>query len=282
MILGDEKTWSIPPGRSMSRWSVWTYLRDQVKAQNLFAQGSEEANQGWCHQSARDFDSWAHRSVLSVVCLLTLEAGQFQVLAGLKAAIRLDLLQKVLDGDLSLSETAVEAANLKDKQKCHECFMHLARLDTWEECLEKYHLFLQTLYWRFTKCSLPYCRCEFWADEKRLQSFYKLFRHSKVNVPPAVFLNYMNNNVLVDHASEVTRGNITTAEFRKAEAHYAVCNVSVTSLPKSIPKVPFTLAIMDVPYGIKADDWDEEVRLHRLDVSSSIGQQSSTFWHIDF
>lgn len=87
----------------------------------------------------------------------------------------------------------------------------------------------------------------------------------------------MNNNVLVDHASEVTRGNITTAEFRKAEAHYAVCNVSVTSLPKSIPKVPFTLAIMDVPYGIKADDWDEEVRLHRLDVSSSIGQQSSTF-----
>ena len=79
----------------------------------------------------------------------------------------------------------------------------------------------------------------------------------------------MNNNVLVDHASEVTRGNITTAEFRKAEVHYAVCNVSVTSLPENIPKVPFTLG-MDVPYGIKADDWDEEVRLHCLDVCSCI------------
>ena len=106
---------------------------------------------------------------------------------------------------------------------------------------------------------LSFLRYPYWANEKQLQTFYKLFKTSKDNVPPPRFVNFMNENVLNNKKVDFEQGDLNTVEVNGVEVHYSVCNQSVLSLPNNIPGVAFSLAIMDVPYGLQQESWDEEV-----------------------
>jgi len=120
-------------------------------------------------------------------------------------------------------------------------------------------LFLFLIYFLIFFFSFLFFSYPVWASESQLFCFYKFFKDSKEAVIPPTFKQHMEDIVLNNNNIEYQHGDVFTIEMNKMELHYAVCCENVTSLPNHIPSVPFSLVIMDVPYGLKTEGWDEEV-----------------------
>ena len=89
--------------------------------------------------------------------------------------------------------------------------------------------------------------------------FVPLFEKAAPHFHPPGFRVYIDTMLRSSTVMSSSSLEFQTIEIEKDELKYAVCQVDVTNLPHKIPSVPFTLAIMDVPYGLKKEEWDQEV-----------------------
>ena len=115
-----------------------------------------------------------------------------------------DVLQKVIDEDLSLKELKAEAIKFRALQAIRQAFLRCTNLQTWEDAFEKYQAF---------------------TSEDRLMQFMKLdFRH---NIPDA-FKAYCQGAL----NSEVsTFGNVRVVEgVRVAVVNGTLLSVSAQDL----------------------------------------------------
>ncbi len=94
--------------------------------------------------------------------------------------------------------------------------------------------------------------------KSRIADFVPLFDRIELGVIPSVFKHFVEETCLKS-SSLTTTEEVQQIEIEKDEIRFCITQQNVTALQHKIPAVSFSLAIIDVPYGLGSESWDSEV-----------------------
>ena len=98
----------------------------------------------------------------------------------------------------------------------------------------------------------PY-RHPYFTTEAVLEPWYPLFRPLNEGLWPTSFAQWVKEYILPSK-KELESKQLKTFNTATHQLSYAVVKADVTQLAEKIPTVPFSLAIMDVPYGLEKEE----------------------------
>lgn len=141
----------------------------------------------------------------------------------LNVDFQLDVLQKVIDGDLSLKELKAEAITFRALEAIRQAFIRCTNLQSWDDAIKKYQAF---------------------TSEDRLMQFVKLdFRHCIPDTFKAYCQSALNSemptfgNVRVIEGVRVALVNgtlmsVSTHDLREVDSTYTGAQLILASVPE--------------------------------------------------
>ena len=156
--------------------------------------------------------------------------------------MKIECLDKVISGQWTMQDLRAEGVKIKEVEHIKERFLALSPVPfaSFEEALKKHPFALRR------------SQLENWIKD------FKLLGTRNKDAVPGGFVSWIKDIVLAPPPSNINFLNKFETKMNKGKnIFWQTYEANVTALPSSIPTKPYSLVVIDPPYGLNIDTWDQ-------------------------